>query len=343
MKLRISKPVKIAIEVALIGLLVLLFFLVVDPTRLRYYLQRITLRSIAGLLAIQLSIHLIGLVQWLLILRRAGVTRSAWDVFWTRLSGCAVTSLTPSMYFGGEPIRASMLKDPSVTYQTLYTTIALDKYVELFTKLPAAAIGFAMLIQLAHPGTALLVVSGTFILLFCVFFAYLSVKLFQGSRFVLRLAKRVLVPMVRVRPALAVKIQVALKHFSKDITRVLKSRVSFTLAMFFGLLLSAVEVLQIYYVLAILGVHDLRRAFAIFFATVFQGLLSFIPGNIGTMEGINLFMFSILKLGTNGSLIYSVILRIGMAAMILLGLVNIVLWRVAKNVRRGADRIRTGA
>ncbi|HET6488002.1 MAG TPA: flippase-like domain-containing protein, partial [Spirochaetia bacterium] len=297
MRLRISKPVKIAIEVVVIGLLVLLFFLVVDPARLRVYLALITLRSIGGLLAIQLTLHLVGMVQWLLILRQAGVTSSAWEVFWTRLSGCAITSLTPSMYFGGEPVRASMLKNPTVSYQTLYATIAVDKYVELFTKLPAAAIGFAMLIQLAQPGPALLILSAAFILVFCAFFLYLMVKLFQGSRFVLRAAKWVLVPMARVRPRLAVKIQMALKEFTKDVSRILKKKLSFALAMFFGLLLSAVEVLQIYYVLAVLGVYDLRRAFAIFFATVFQGLLSFIPGNIGTMEGLNLFMFSILKLG----------------------------------------------
>ena len=122
MKRRISRPLRILIEIALLGALVALFVIVLDPKELRGYLQRVTLRSILGLLAFQFGIHIVGMLQWVVLLRHAGIRKSAWHVFWARLSGCAFTSLTPSAYFGGEPLRAALLKDDSMSYQRVFAT-----------------------------------------------------------------------------------------------------------------------------------------------------------------------------------------------------------------------------
>ena len=61
------------------------------------------------------------------------------------------------------------------------------------------------------------------------------------------------------------------------------------------------------------------------------------------MEGVFLFVFSILGLGSDRSLIFSVIMRIGQLVMVTLGVGNILVSRISRRLAKGADRIRTGA
>ena len=81
----------------------------------------------------------------------------------------------------------------------------------------------------------------------------------------------------------------------------------------------------------------------IFFGHVFLGIFSFIPGNVGSMEGVFLTVFALLGLGSDRSLIFSMIMRIGQVIMVALGVGNIVVSRIAKRAGKGADRIRTDA
>ncbi|HUJ74704.1 MAG TPA: lysylphosphatidylglycerol synthase transmembrane domain-containing protein [bacterium] len=343
MKLRIPKPVRVALEVLLLAGIVLLFVKILDPVKLRGYLQRVTLNSILGLLLFQLSIHLVGMLQWVVLLRESGLHCSAWRVFWSRLSGTAVTSLTPSAYFGGEPVRAAMVKDDSMSYRQIFATIAVDKYIELFTKFPIAVVGFGCLIFLAHPSTTLVVVSSVFVATFFALFFFLMVRLFQGGTFIMRFFKTVLRPLTRLRPRLAVKVIHPVRDFTRSVSHLIKSRRAFYLAMSLGLLLSVVELLQYGYVLSVLDIWSLADAAIIFFGHVFLGIFSFIPGNVGSMEGVFLTVFALLGLGSDRSLIFSMIMRIGQIIMVALGIGNIVISRLTRRVGKGADRIRTGA
>jgi glycosyltransferase 2 family protein len=341
----ISKPVKIVIEIVLLAGLVALFYFLLDPKQLKIYISRVTISAVLGLLCFQVSIHLVGMVQWVVLLRQSGIRTSPWRVFWSRLSGCAITSLTPSAYFGGEPIRAALLKDASFTYRQVFATIAVDKYIELFTKLPIAVLGFGCLIFKAHPGTTLVIVSSIFVVFCFVFFFFLMVKLFQGGDFIVRFTKAILKPLTRMRPRTAAKAYHAMRDFKQGVAHLFKSKRAFYLGMSLGLLLSAVELSQYAYVLTVLDIQRdvIADASIIFFGHVFLGIFSVIPGNVGSMEGVFLFVFTLLGLGSDRSLVFSVIMRIGQLVMVALGLANIFVSRISKRVRKGADRIRTGA
>jgi uncharacterized protein (TIRG00374 family) len=343
MRRKLSTPVKVLIELVLLAALVVLFIIVLDPKQLRGYLLKVTLNSILGLLVFQFAIHIVGASQWVVLLRQAGIRVSPWYVFWSRLSGCAITSLTPSAYFGGEPIRAAMLKNEMMSYRNVFATIAVDKYIELFTKFPIAVIGFGCLLFLAKPGQTLVIVSSIFVAVFFAIFFFLMVKLFQGGTFIVRFFKTILRPVARVKPRLAVRIIHPIRDFTRSVSYLIKSKRVFYLAMSLGILLSAVELLQYYYVLSVLDIFSLANAAIIFFGHVFLGIFSFIPGNVGSMEGVFLFVFALLGLGSDRSLIFSMIMRIGQLVMVALGIGNIVVSRVMRRIRKGADRIRTGA
>ena len=340
---RLSRPFRIGIELVLLAGLVVLFVAILDPKQLREYLLRITIPSLLGLMVFQLAIHTVGTLQWAVLLREAGIRTSPGRVFRARLSGCAVASLTPSAYFGGEPVRAALLKEQGMSYRRIFATIAVDKYIELFTKFPIAVLGFGFLVVRGRPGMPLIVLSALFVAFFLAIFLLLMVRLFQGGDFIMRFFKRILRPLTRMRPRLAVKIIHPVRDFTRSVAHLITSRKTFSLAMSLGLLLSVVELAQYSYVLAVLGIFSVGDAAIIFFGHVFLGIFSFIPGNVGSMEGVFLFVFTLLGLGSDRSLIFSMIMRIGQLVMVALGVANIVASRIARGVTKGADRIRTGA
>jgi len=343
MKRKLGRPVKIVLEILLLAALVVVFVIVLHPNELRGYLMRVTLNSILGLMVFQFAIHIVGATQWVVLLRQARIRVSPWYVFWSRLSGCAITSLTPSAYFGGEPVRAAMLKNDTMSYRNVFATIAVDKYIELFTKFPVALLGFASLIMLARPSTVLLALSSVFVVFFFALFFFIMVKLFQGGTFIMSMSKLVLRPLTRWRPRVAVKVIRVVRDFTGSVAHIIKSKRAFYLAMSLGILLSVVELFQYAYVLSVLGIYSVPDAAIIFFGHVFLGIFSVIPGNVGSMEGVFLFVFSMLGLGSDRSLVFSVIMRIGQLVMVALGVGNILVSRISRRFLKGADRIRTGA
>jgi uncharacterized protein (TIRG00374 family) len=341
--MKISRPVKAIVEVVLLGLLVLLFVKVLDVQRLRLYFSLITTRVILGILAFQLAILLLQACQWALVLREAGIYRGLWKTLLARTSGFALMYLTPSLYFGGEPIRASLYKDAGMSYQKVYASIALDKYIELASKLPCIIVGFSYLIFLAHPGTTLIVVSSTILLGFIALFLFLIARLFGGAPFIVRFFKGMLRPLARIKPRLAIRALRAIREFAVDLHALIKRKRIFYSAILIGIFVAVVEVFQTLYILAVLGGPDLAKSFVIFSSVVIQGLIGILPGNLGGMEGTHLFVFNILGIGSDRSLVYTIILRIGQLTMVSLGILNVFAWRIAKLRRRGADRIRTDA
>jgi uncharacterized protein (TIRG00374 family) len=353
-RFRLSRPVKLAVELVLLGLLVFLFVKLLDVRHLVRYLGLITPRVLAGIIAFQLSILFIQTFQWALILRQAGIYRGAWHTFWARTSGFSLTYLTPSMYFGGEPVRASLYKSVAVrgdirgtgmSYQRVYATIALDKYIELAGKIPCILVGFSLLVYFAHTGTVLIIISGTILAVFIGSFIFLIAKLFSSRTFIVTFFKRILRPLTRVRPRLSVKVIKAIREFAVDVHTIIRRRRIFYLAMGAGVAVAIVEVLQTLYILWVLGHPSLPNSFVIFSTVVVQGLIGLLPGNIGGMEGTHLFIFNLLRIGTDPSLVYTIILRIGQMTMVLMGLLNVFAWRLerARGRLRGADRNRTDA
>jgi glycosyltransferase 2 family protein len=341
MKVRLNRFLRNVIELAVLILLVLLFLRVLDIRQLHKYFDLITPRVVTGILCFQLGILVIQTFEWGLILREAGIYRGFWWTFCARVSGFALTYLTPSVYFGGEPVRASLYKDPFMSYQKVYATIALDKYIELGTKIPCIVMGFSLLVYFAHTGTVLIFVSGTILLVLIGVFLFVIVKLFSSRTFIVTFFKRLLRPLARVNPRVAVKVMRSIREFAHDIHEIIGRRKIFYFALLAGVAVAIIEVLQTWYILFVLGHPSLPNSFVIFSTVVIQGVIGLLPGNIGGMEGTHLFIFNVLRIGSDPSLVYTIILRIGQMTMVLLGLGFIFMWRLEKVRVRGADRNRT--
>ena len=69
MKVRLTRPFRVALELAVLALLVLLFVKVLDVRQLRKYIELITPQVVTGILIFQLAILVVQTFQWGLILR----------------------------------------------------------------------------------------------------------------------------------------------------------------------------------------------------------------------------------------------------------------------------------
>jgi uncharacterized protein (TIRG00374 family) len=316
---------------------------VLDLRRLQDYFSLITPQVLSGVLAFQLSILLLHTVQWRLILREAGIARGFWKTFRARISGFAFTYLTPSVMFGGEPVRATLYKDGAMSYERLYASIALDKYVELVTKLPCITVGLAFLIILVHRGILLIAIASALLLVFFGLFIFLMGKLFTSDQFILKLFARLARPLERLNPRLPERILHVIKEFSTDLHSIIRRRRIFYCALLAGIAIAGIEVLQTWYILGVLGQGTLEQSFVIYATVLIQHAIAILPGNLGSMEATHLFIFNVLGLGSTKSLVYTIILRLGQLSMVLLGILNILIRRIEKYRAGRVERLRMDA
>ena len=86
-----------------------------------------------GILALAGNVFLttiMWIIGWWVILRAYGVAIPFRRVIGARLSGFAVSYLTPSLYFGGEPVRALIVADSSSAPITrIFATIVVERFL----------------------------------------------------------------------------------------------------------------------------------------------------------------------------------------------------------------------
>lgn len=126
-----------------------------------------------------LLILFLGVISWGVILKAYGYRFSFFDIFFSRLSGFAISYLTPSMYFGGEPVRLFILgKKHGVPLVRVGATVVVDKFLELsatFTFLFLGSIWAILNYPLPPPLYALVVGVNIFFLFLALIFWYIFI------------------------------------------------------------------------------------------------------------------------------------------------------------------------
>jgi uncharacterized protein (TIRG00374 family) len=334
---RRKRTARLLIELAVFALIAALFIRALDLRRVREIAAFVTPRVLLGVLGFQTGILALGSLCWALILKEAGIYRGAWRTFWARVSGFAVTYVTPSVTLGGIPARAKVYQDDSMETPRLYATIAADTFVEVAGKIPCMTAGFFLLLLGAHPPLALAIASAAVLLLFTAFFVVAMARLLGGKTSITRSAKKLLRLLAAVRPRRAAAILSSLRAFDRSLRNVLRRKRVFLLALGVAALIGFLEVMQTFFILAALGRPGISPSFIIYSSILFQGITGLLPGNLGGMEGTHFFLYSLLGLGVERSLIYTAVLRLGQMSMVAMGMANILAWRLRRGkARRGA-------
>jgi glycosyltransferase 2 family protein len=339
MNRKTRKIIIILVELAVIIALFVYFGFIIakDYDKFADTISRITIPFFCGLILIQFAKHGVGSLEWLVLLRQAGSRKSFFTLFTARLTGFAISYLTPSLYLGGEPARAAVLNDSTISYKKALASVVLDKYIELFTKLPCIIMGFAFLIIILKPEFFVIFVSTVFIVFFVSLFLFLLIKLFRDKAFIHNFFRIILRPVLKFRPRFAVKVMLVVKEFQSDISTIIKEKKAFYLASGIGFLISLIEVFQSYYIISFLyptGYSPsmiLIFSFIIYFSSLIFSLIPYpTPGGLGPVEGIYVIFFILFGMQRADGLLYSLLLRMGQSVSIGLGLVNLFLRRVFK-------------
>ncbi|MEJ2664288.1 MAG: lysylphosphatidylglycerol synthase domain-containing protein [Spirochaetia bacterium] len=119
MNRKTRKIIIILVELAVIIALFVYFGFIIakDYDKFADTISRITIPFFCGLILIQFAKHGVGSLEWLVLLRQAGSRKSFFTLFTARLTGFAISYLTPSLYLGGEPARAAVLNDSTISYK----------------------------------------------------------------------------------------------------------------------------------------------------------------------------------------------------------------------------------
>jgi uncharacterized protein (TIRG00374 family) len=97
-------------------------------------------------LAISFSITLTLILRWKFILESQHVDVPFWKISLFKLVGFSFSYLTPTGQLGGEPIRGILLKREKVPSAAAYSSVLIDKSIELSTHMTFACIGFIFII-----------------------------------------------------------------------------------------------------------------------------------------------------------------------------------------------------
>ena len=113
------------------ALLVLVFYLI-GVQKVIFQLQEVGLAGISVFIINVLLIFLIDAVSWQIILRSYGHRLPFTDILATKIIGFVISYLTPSMYFGGEPVRAYLIsKKHSLSLTTVGASVVVNRFLEL--------------------------------------------------------------------------------------------------------------------------------------------------------------------------------------------------------------------
>ncbi|MFH0978084.1 MAG: lysylphosphatidylglycerol synthase transmembrane domain-containing protein [Candidatus Woesearchaeota archaeon] len=97
-------------------------------------------------LIISIGITFTLIARWQVILRSKHVTLPFWKVSLFKLVGFSFSYLTPTGQVGGESIRGVLLNREKVANSTAFSSVMIDKGIELATHISFACIGFIFII-----------------------------------------------------------------------------------------------------------------------------------------------------------------------------------------------------
>ncbi len=132
----------------IIGLAIFIFFIYrTGPNAVKLIIQNISWIFFTLFFITAFLVHVLTTLRWRAILKGYKKNIPFWTLFRQVIAGYAVSYVTPVARFGGEPVRAYMLKKESnVAAKTGMASIIIDKFVELTGAMLLAVAGIIVLI-----------------------------------------------------------------------------------------------------------------------------------------------------------------------------------------------------
>lgn len=250
-------------------------------------------------------------LAWVVVMKGYGVVAPFSLSFWARIGSFSVSFLTPSMHFGGEPVRALVIeRETDSTYSRAFATIVAERITMLAALVTIILVGAMMGVYTRLSTNTLpylvlisLIFFGLVVTLILNFFR----KLFLFTRFAAFLKRHL--PWTR----LLQKAEDSIRHLEKEIGMAFGQHKKHTGVAFLLDLAATVFMFirpQIYFYYTqgrLFSIVELTMLFAMI--SVLSSLFWVTPGGIGVSEGGFIGIFAIFGISGSEAVAYSFSLK----------------------------------
>lgn len=288
-----------------------LFIYLIVETGWQKILSQLTILkwNLIPIVLVYALVYTLDTLGWKFSFRKQKHPVSFFHLFWIRLAGEAVNNTTPTGYVGGEPVKAYMLKSFDVSTPESFASIVVAKTTLTLSEILFIVFGLAAAFIKLELSLSFKIVM-TFMLLVLTVLVFLFMFFQQKGLFTL-LAK--ILSYLRIgREGISRRLE-KIKELEARLEEFYRSsKKQFILSFAFHLLGWFAGVLEVYLIIIFLGL-PLNMLDATMIETLHQlirGLAFWVPGNIGTQEGGNFFIFTLFGLDGAVGLSVSLIRRI---------------------------------
>lgn len=300
---------------ALIGILIFAFLIYkIGPAEIWRNISRISLTNFLILIGLRILYWFLRTINWKVILDAFEGKTSLLNLFIARMSGHAVSQLTPTAQVGSEATRTFMAKCSS--RKVCVASVIVDKTTEFFSVVSFTIIGVvAIFFRIALPPKLKTIFIGGVVLasLLLFFFFYKQKKGLLG--WLLNIVQK-----LRIRSKLVEKHKDKIEETDEHISSFYRNhRGAFLKAFLLYSLLIMLWVTEIHLGLLFIGVTDV--SFVDSFLVTVLGNLAFVfpivPGSLGIYEATYIGLFALLGMRAGSALTLVLIRR--MMALLLAG------------------------
>lgn len=265
-------------------------------------------------------------LSWWVILKSYGVKPSTLAIIKARLSGFAFSYLTPSMYFGGEPVRVYVVsKNLECPKPTLFATVFVEKILEAISLLLFICLGsfYALFSAQVPPSlkTNLIVINvllGTLIILGAINFYRRFFWLTKLVQFITRF-----LPWKKFLKKATDKI----REMEKEIHKAAHQHVKATFLAFLSTMASTFFIYlrpQIFFYYSQKTLFSFPQLSLIFALTMVLASFFWItPGGLGIAEGGRIGIFALVGISQGGAVAFSFAVKAIELIFVGLGLISL--------------------
>jgi uncharacterized protein (TIRG00374 family) len=232
-------------------------------------------------------------LNWKIILDHQKKSTPFWPMLSARLADHAISYLTPSNLFGGEPVRALMT--PSSNKRQALATIIVDKTVELISIITFIIIGVILALSRLKMSQELKIVFLVFCFGAVIFMGVLVLQ--QKKGFFSLLVK--LLSKIKIKPRLIQRSQEKIEELDNHISHYYRQHPRFFFQVYtFYALTFLIWTLEIHLTLVYMNTLGITpmKSFLIITLTTIAAVIPVIPGALGISELTNVAVFAILGL-----------------------------------------------
>ncbi len=298
---------------ALIGILIFAFIIYkIGPTEIWKNISQISLNNFLILIGLRILYWLLRTINWKVIFEAYEGKTSLFNLFVARMSGHAVSQLTPTAQVGSEATRIFMAKCSS--RKVCVASVIVDKTTEFFSVVCFTIVGVTVIFfRIAlPPNLKTIFIGGVVLAALLVFLLFYKQK--KGLLgWVLGIADK-----LRIRPKFLEKHRDKITETDEHISSFYRDhRGAFLKAFLLYSLLIMLWVTEIHLGLLYIGVTDV--SFVDSFLVTVLGNLAFvfpiIPGSLGVYEATYIGLFALLGMRA-GSALTLVLIRRTMALLL---------------------------